>query len=97
MNEEARRLRATIAHPRPTSSARTRIRGRRNATASSTAQTHSFGEVLRWEQEIIDRLQASEGVLGTELADLFEICSSCNRYFIASLLRSHIRSCMHDL
>lgn len=98
LNEEARRLRAAIPHPRPASSAYTRIRRRRNAPAApSTVRTHGFGELSIREQEVLDRLQAGEGVSGTEMVDLIEKCTSCNQYFIANLLRLHIRACAPDL
>ena len=98
LDEDARRLRATIVRSRPASTAYTRIRGRRNATAtSSTAQTLNFWGPSVREQGIMDRLQAGEEVSGTEMADLFEKCTSCGHYFIASLLRLHIRACAPDL
>lgn len=98
LDEEARRMRATIVRSRPASTAYTRIRGRRNATATpSTVQTLDFGGPLIREQEVIDRLQVGEGVSGTEMADLFEKCTLCGHYFIASLLRLHIRACAPDL
>jgi hypothetical protein len=96
--EEAQYVRASITCSRPASAAHTRIRGRRNAIAPShVTQTHNLGGPLIQEQGIIDRLQAGEGVLGGEMADLFEKCTSCDHYFVASLLRLHIVACAPDL
>jgi len=99
LDEEARCLRATIVRSRPASMAYTRIRGRRNASIPPNTQTQtlSFGGPSIREQEIVDRLQAGEGVSGIEMTDLFEKCSLCGHYFIASLLRLHIRACAPDL
>ena len=98
LDKEARRVRATITRSRPGSLAHTRIRGRRNrnVTAAATQTYQAEGPLIR-EQEIMDRLQAGEGVLGNEMTDLFEKCSLCNHYFIASLLRLHICTCAPDL
>jgi len=63
----------------------------------STVQTLNFEEPSIRETEIIDHLQAGEGVSGTEMADLFEKCTLCGHYFMASLLRLHIRACAPDL
>lgn len=52
---------------------------------------------LAWEQDIIDRLQAGEGVSGVEMSNLFEKCTLCDYYFVASLLCVHIRGCAPEL
>jgi hypothetical protein len=97
-NEESRRIRASIVQPRRTSSAFTRIRGRSTSTAnwSAVALDHP-GLPLAWEQDVIERLQAGEGISAVEMSSLFEKCFLCNHYFIASLQRLHIRSCAPDL
>jgi hypothetical protein len=100
LDEESRRFRATILRPRPTSSAYTRIRGRACPDANagpSIARNLNFGVPSVREQEILDRLQAGEGILGTEMGNLFEKCTLCDDYFVASLLRVHIRGCAPDL
>jgi hypothetical protein len=96
LDEESQRVRANILPPRPTSLAYTRIRGCRNASAGpSGVHVYDLGVPSVREQEVIDRLHAGEGVLGTEMNNLFEKCTVCDLYFVASLLRVHIRGCMN--
>ena len=98
LDEESQRIRATIIPPRPTSLAFTRIRGRPNVSAGpSTVQVHNLGVPSVREQGIIDRLQVGEGVLAADMTSLFEKCTLCDHYFVASLLRLHIRGCAPDL
>lgn len=96
LDEESRRFRATIPVPPPTSSAFTRIRGRRNAglTPSMARPTRlSLGLPSQSEQDIIERLQAGEGIPEFDMRGVFKKCTICNAYFVASLLRIHIRGC----
>lgn len=93
LDVESQRVRASIIPPRRTSLAYTRIRGRRNSTTNwSAAQLDNTGPLAR-EQAIIERLQGGEGTSGVEISSLFEKCTLCDKYFIASLLRVHIRGC----
>jgi hypothetical protein len=95
--EESRRVRDSIIPPRRTSSAYTRIRGRSHSTINwSAVQIDNTGPLAR-EQDTIDRLCAGEGILGVEMSSLFEKCTLCDCYFVASLLRVHIRGCAPDL
>ncbi len=48
------------------------------------------------EQNIIEQLQAGEGVSEFDMQGIFEKCSICNSYFVASLLCVHIRGCSLD-
>jgi hypothetical protein len=97
LDDESERVRASIIPPRRTSSAYTRIRGHPHSTTNwSAAQLDNTGPLV-WEQNIIDRLHAGEGIQGVEMSSLFEKCTLCDNYFIASLLRVHIRSCAPDL
>ena len=94
LDEESQRLRANILPLRPTSMAYTRIRGRQNPfVGPSAVQVHDLGVPSTREQEIINQLQAGEGVLRTEMTTLFEKCALCDLYFVASLLRAHVRGC----
>lgn len=100
MNEESRRVRRMIPEPVPTSSAYTRIRGRRqNGAGPSGARPtrESLGLPSHREQEILDQLLGNEGVSTFNMSGLFEKCSICDCYFITSLLRSHIRGCSLDM
>jgi hypothetical protein len=96
LDEEAQRVRATILPPRPTSSAYTRIRGRRNAYSPSSIQVRVRDPDAPSvpEQDVINRLQAGEGVLDTELANLFKQCVLCDHYFVATLREVHMRDCL---
>ena len=97
LDEESRRIRASIIPPRRTSSAYTRIRGHPHSAINwSAAQLDNTGP-LDWEQDIIYRLQGGEGISGVEMSSLFEKCTLCDNYFVASLLRVHIRGCAPDL
>ena len=49
------------------------------------------------EQDIIDRLQAGESIPEFAMRGVFEKCTICNVYFVASLLRIHIRGCSYDI
>ena len=98
LDEESRRVRALIVPHRRTSMAYTRIRGRSRATTSrAAAQVDNLGVPSVREQEVIDRLSGGEGCSGSELRSLIELCTSCHRYFIASLLKVHIRGCAPDV
>jgi hypothetical protein len=95
MDEESRQVRSMIPAPVPTSSAYTRIRGQLRNRACPTRE--SLGLPSRREQTILDQLSGNEGVSTFDLTSLFEKCSICDRYFIASLLRVHIRGCSLDI
>jgi hypothetical protein len=98
LDEESRRIRASIIPPRRTSLAYTRIRGRSHSTINRLAvHIDNMGVPLAQEQSIIDRLQAGEGISSVEMSSLIEKCTLCDRYFVASLLRVHIRGCAPDL
>ena len=86
--------------PAPTSSAYMRIRGQpQNGGEPSAARAtrESLGLPLHAEQVILDRLLGNEGVSTFDMTGLFEKCSICDRYFIASLLCVHIRGCSLDM
>jgi hypothetical protein len=98
LDEESLRVRASIMPPHRTSLAYTRIRGRSHSTNDwSAVQLDHTGMPSAREQDIIDRLQAGEGLSDVEMGNLFEKCTLCDQYFVASLLRVHIRGCAPDL
>jgi hypothetical protein len=98
LDEESLRVRASVIQPRRTSLAYTRMRDRPHTTTNWSAfQLDSTGVLLAREQDIIGRLQAGEGISSVEMSNLIEKCTSCNHYFVASLLRVHIRGCAPDL
>jgi hypothetical protein len=97
LDEESRRVRASIIPHRRTSLAYTRIQGRPHSTTNwSAVQIDNTGPLAR-EQDVIEQLQAGEGISSVEMGSLFEQCTLCGNYFIGSLLRVHIRSCAPDL
>lgn len=51
------------------------------------------GVVSNLEQDILQRLSLGQGITPYEEVGLIEKCSNCNRVFIASGLRAHIRAC----
>ena len=60
--------------------------------------THSsLGLPSEREQDVIERLQAGEGVSAFDMHGVFEKCTICDAYFVASLLRIHIRGCSFDI
>jgi len=100
LDEESRRFRANICIPPPTSRAFTRIRGRTNAVTPSMARPTrlSMGLPSEREQDILERLQAGEGISESAMLGVLEKCTICKAYFVASLLRIHIRGCnYHNL
>ena len=93
MNEESSRMQSMIPAPVPTSSAYTRIRGRPQRGGGPLAARptrESLGLPSHAQQAVLDQLLANEGVSAFNMRTLFGKCSTCNRYFIASLLRVQI-------
>jgi len=100
LDEESHRVRANIFIPPPTSRAFTRVRGRMNRglTPSMARPTRlSLGLPSEREQDVIERLQGWEGVSEFDMRGVFEKCTICDAYFVASLLRIHIRGCSCDV
>ena len=100
LDEESRRFCANISVPPPTSQAFTRIRGQMNAglTPSMACPTRlSLGLPSKCEQDIIEKLQARDDVSEFDMRGVFEKCTNCDAYFVASLLRIHIRGCSVDM
>jgi hypothetical protein len=54
----------------------------------------SLGFPSEHEQDTIERLQAGEGISELDMRGIFEKCTTCGAYFVASLLRIHIRGCI---
>ena len=97
MNDDSRRIRASIIPPRRTSTAYTRVRGHSHSTINFSAVQLDNTEPSVRERNIIDRLHAGEGVSDIDMSCLVEKCTACDNYFVASLLRVHIRRCAPDL
>lgn len=57
----------------------------------------SLGLPSEREQDIIERLQAGEGISEFDMRGVFEKCGICNAYFVASFLHIHIRGCSYDI
>ncbi len=57
----------------------------------------SLGLPSEREQGVIERLQAGEGVSEFDMRGVFEKCTICDAYFVASLLCIHIHGCSFDI
>jgi hypothetical protein len=66
-----------------------------NAVTPSMARPTrlSMGLPSEREQDILERLQAGEGISEFAMLGVFEKCTICRAYFVASRLSIHIRGC----
>jgi hypothetical protein len=82
-----------------TSPSRARTQICKNATAgpsrssSISSSKVAFQQPTEDEDHILGCLREGKGISAANLKDLTEPCGICGAYFLASILRSHIRTC----